>query len=98
MDMSTQVSFNTTALKAPVSGLKQDKSAAAPDKAAAAEAQPDAVVKLQGSLTKTRAASALKVDGGNAAAVAADIASLIGSLGMGVQANMNGFDAARLLA
>ncbi|MBO6257884.1 MAG: hypothetical protein J6M93_00875 [Succinivibrio sp.] len=58
-----------------------------------------AVVELQGKSEKTAAvSSSVAVNKNNAAAMAADIAALLGGSGMATQANVSGFDAARLLA
>lgn len=59
-----------------------------------------AVVELQGKTDKTQIrSSTVSVDKSNAQSMAADIAGLLGGAGgMATQANMSGFDAARLLA
>ena len=44
------------------------------------------------------AKSSIKVDATNAKAFVADIAAMLGQSNGSVQANLNGFDAARLLA
>lgn len=56
------------------------------------------VVNLQTGAHSTDSVSAVKVDASNARSMVADIASLLGKSGTSVQANLNGFDAARLLA
>ncbi len=64
-----------------------------------AKTQAAAVVELQGSMSgvsQVREANAL--DATSASSMALDIASLLGTHGGSVQENLNGFDAARLLA
>ena len=56
------------------------------------------VVDIQGRNLDVSSTAGIKVSKDSAASMAKDIASLLGSRGMGVQANLNGFDAARLLA
>ena len=73
------------------------KAAAAKEEA---RVQPGAasVVELQGSRIEASPRSASKVSGASAASLAGDIASALSKQGGGVQANISGFDAARLLA
>ncbi|MDY6321873.1 MAG: hypothetical protein SPL30_03050 [Succinivibrio sp.] len=56
------------------------------------------VVELNGTQASKSTATATPVDGKSAAALALDIASLLGAHGGKVQEHLNGFDAARLLA
>lgn len=57
-----------------------------------------AVVELQGSVISSLNHEATAVEPEQAAALAGDIASLLGAHGGSVQEHLNGFDAARLLA
>lgn len=61
-------------------------------------ATASSVVDLQGTSTVASDRAASSIDSSQAQALALDIASLLGSHGGGVQENLNGFDAARLLA
>ena len=56
------------------------------------------VVNLQTGAYSSDAAGSVKVDATNAKSMVADIAAMLGKSGNSVQANLNGFDAARLLA
>ncbi len=56
------------------------------------------VVQLQTGKPEAGAHGAVKADASNASSMVADIASMLGGSGAKVQANLNGFDAARLLA
>lgn len=56
-----------------------------------------AVVDLQSNVEKTENKSSVKVDASNAKSMVADIAALLGRSNGNFQANLNGFDAARLL-
>lgn len=56
------------------------------------------VVNLQTRAYSADSASAVKIDASNAKSMVADIAAMLGKSGNSVQANLNGFDAARLLA
>ncbi len=56
------------------------------------------VVNLQTGAHGADSASAVKIDASNAKSMVADIAAMLGKSGNSVQANLNGFDAARLLA
>ena len=73
-------------------------------KAAAAKDEPQvqsgaaSVVELKGSRIEASARSASKVSGPSAASLAGDIASALSRQGGSVQANISGFDAARLLS
>ncbi|MDY4992905.1 MAG: hypothetical protein SO069_05750 [Succinivibrio sp.] len=57
-----------------------------------------AVVELQTNVADVNAKSSIKVDATNAKAFVADIAAMLGQSNGSVQANLNCFDAARLLA
>lgn len=56
------------------------------------------VVNLQTGAHSGEAVSAVKVDAANAKSMVADITAMFAKSGNAVQANLNGFDAARLLA
>jgi hypothetical protein len=79
-----------------VAGTKK----AQPSKQEAVNTQAGAasVVELQGSRIEASERSAAKVNSASAASLAGDIAAALTSQGGGVQANINGFDAARLLS
>ena len=94
--MINQVNTLNTGSKlyATQNNLHTQKEASYPVKIQAAS-----VVELQGSMsgvTQIREANAL--DATSASSMALDIASLLGTHGGSVQENLNGFDAARLLA
>lgn len=56
------------------------------------------VVNLQTGAHSADTSGAVKVDASNAKSMVADIAAMLGRSGNAVQANLNGFDAACLLA
>lgn len=56
------------------------------------------VVNLQTGAYSADSASAVKIDASNAKSMVADITAMFAKSGNAVQANLNGFDAARLLA
>lgn len=94
--MINQVNTLNTGSKlyATQNALHTKKEGAEPVKAQAAS-----VVELQGSMSgvsKTMEANTLNA--ASASSMALDIASLLGTHGGSVQENLNGFDAARLLA
>ena len=63
------------------------------------KAQAASVVELHGSMPSvSKAREANTLNAASASSVALDIASLLGTHGGSVQENLNGFDAARLLA
>ncbi len=95
------ISINNT--MSGVSGVQDKtvgKSAPSQEKKAAGFVNEGAstVVDLKSEVQSSGKNSAIKVNSSNAAGMAADIAALLAGSSGKVQANMNGFDAARLLA
>lgn len=77
--------------------LSRNEQTAAVENAALSQASASAVVELSGSLGEVKSSERRQVSRENAQQMAFDIAALLpGS--MGVQSNVNAFDAARLLA
>ncbi|MBQ9275732.1 MAG: hypothetical protein IJ228_13075 [Succinivibrio sp.] len=91
-------SLNTGAVTTNVIGRQGAE--ARPQAAAKGAEQPQgsSVVELNGKLKDTQVAGSVAANSENAASLASDVASLLGSRGGAVQSNLNGFDAARLLA
>ncbi len=105
------ISLNTVNDSAQVAAVTQNSQAS---DAKAQEQKPKAeessvVVELQGTSMQSedfsvvsdeeaQEGSSFKVDSSNAEQVVADIVAMLSGSGMGVQANVNSFDASRLLA
>ena len=85
---TNSVSTNVNATPVKASAPKADLSAPS----------ASTVVDLQTNTESKANDSKFVIDSSNAAAMVADIAALLGGSDGGVQANINGFDAARLLA
>ncbi len=95
------VNMNTVSEAAVMQNVRPAGSNAEAQKPAASrtpDAQASSVVNLQTQVAARSESAPVKVDASNAQSMANDIAALLGQLGGGSQANLNGFDAARLLA
>ncbi len=79
--------------------VNQNSTVAKEEKNAFVNTGASTVVDLQTKVTDSDAKSSFKVDSSNAKSMVADIAAMLGGASSTkVQANLNGFDAARLLA